>query len=74
MEADHASRYGDLPKTFARYLRLCARMAGVTDELELEDAIGIASFMVSVGQVPSMGTWVDGLVESSRANAMEGFF
>jgi hypothetical protein len=49
-------------------------MAGVTDELELEDAIGIASFMASVGQVPSMGTWVDGLVESSRANAMEGFF
>jgi len=71
---DRQRGHGCRPKTFARYLRLCARMAGVIDEIELEDALGIASFQVAMGRVPAVNSWVDGLVESQRADAMEGFF
>jgi hypothetical protein len=49
-------------------------MAGVTDEIELDDAMGIASFQVAMGRVPHPAAWVDGLIESDRANQMEGFF
>jgi hypothetical protein len=49
-------------------------MAGVHDEIELEDAIGLASFQVAAGRVPPPGQWVDGMIESAKANAMEGFF
>jgi len=66
--------HGCSPKTFARYLRLCALVAGVTDEIDLEEAMGLASFLVMTGKVPEPGRWVGGLVEWQRANAMEGFF
>jgi len=49
-------------------------MAGVTEEVELEDALGIASLLAGAGRVPAASAWVDGLVESGRADAMEGFF
>ena len=65
---------GRRPKTFARYLRLCARAAGETEQIDLEDAFGIASFLVSTGRVPPPGQWVDALVEEDQANVMEGFF
>ena len=49
-------------------------MAGVTDEIELEDAMGIASFQVAMGHAPPVNAWVDGLINAERADAMEGFF
>jgi hypothetical protein len=49
-------------------------MAGVMDEIELEDALGIASFQVATGLVPAPGQWVDGIINARQANAMEGFF
>jgi len=49
-------------------------MAGVTDEVELEDAMGIASFQVAMGRVPPPVTWVDGIIDQQQADAMEGFF
>jgi hypothetical protein len=49
-------------------------MAGETDEIELEDAIGIASFQVAMGRVPPASVWVDGLVESQHRDTMEAFF
>jgi hypothetical protein len=49
-------------------------MAGVHDEIELEDAIGLASFQVQTGRVPPPGQWVDGMIDQARADAMEGFF
>ncbi len=65
---------GHRPKTFARYLRLCSRLAGVTDEIELEDALGIASFQVAMGRVPPPDTWVDGLIEQAQSDRIEAFF
>ncbi len=65
---------GYRPKTFARYLRLCSRLAGVTDEIELEDALGIASFQVAMGRVPPPTMWVDGLIEQSQSDRIEAFF
>ena len=62
------------PKTFARYLRLCSRLAGVTDEIELEDALGIASFQVAMGRVPPPAAWVDGLIQQAQSDRIEGFF
>jgi hypothetical protein len=53
---------------------LCSRLAGVTDEIELEDAIGIASFQVAMGQVPPASKWVDGLIEQAQSERMEAFF
>jgi len=49
-------------------------MAGVTDEIELEDALGIASFQVAMGRVPAPAQWVEAIVDAERADAMEGFF
>jgi hypothetical protein len=50
-------------------------MAGVTDgeEIDLEDAIGIASFQVAAGRVPAATDWVDGLAEISAAERTEAF-
>jgi hypothetical protein len=49
-------------------------MAGVIDEIELEDALGLVSFQVAMGKVPPANLWVEGLVEAERLNVMEGFF
>jgi hypothetical protein len=49
-------------------------MAGVTDEIDLEDAVGIASFQVAMGRVPAPGQWVDGIIDARQADAMESFF
>lgn len=49
-------------------------MAGETDEIELEDAIGIASFLVAMRRVPPANAWVDGLVETRQRDSMEAFF
>jgi hypothetical protein len=46
-------------------------MAGVTDEIELEDAIGLASFQVAAGRVPPPARWVDGMIDQAKADAME---
>jgi hypothetical protein len=62
------------PKTFARYLRLCSRLAGVTDEIELEDALGIASLQVAMGRVPPPEAWVDGLIDQAKSDRIEAFF
>ena len=47
---------------------------GVTDEIEIEDAFGIASFLVAMGRVPPPLEWVDGVIEIAKAEAMETFF
>jgi hypothetical protein len=49
-------------------------MAGEADEIELEEAIGIASFQVAMGRVPPANAWVDGLVENRHRNSLEAFF
>jgi len=48
-------------------------VAGVTHEIDLEDALGIASFMVAAGRVPGPGRWVDGIVEQQQVEAIENF-
>ena len=35
-------------------------MAGECDEIDIEDAIGIASFYVAMGRIPPASAWVDG--------------
>lgn len=64
---------GDRPKTFARYLKLCTRMAGLKGEVEFEDAIGIASFLVTMERVPPAGQWVDSLITRARDEINRGF-
>ena len=49
-------------------------MAGVTDGIELEDALGLSSFLVAMGRVPPPGSWVDSVIDAQRSDAMEGFF
>lgn len=49
-------------------------MAGETDEIDLEDAIGIASFQVATGRVPPASVWVDGLIKTHQQDVMEAFF
>ena len=49
-------------------------MAGESDEIDIEDAIGIASFQVAMGRVPPAGAWVEGLVQAQRQGSMEAFF
>ncbi len=49
-------------------------MAGETDELDLEDALGIASFQVAMGRVPPAGAWVDGLIQGHQQDLMDAFF
>jgi hypothetical protein len=48
-------------------------MAGVTDEIDLEDALGIVSFQVAMGRVPTATAWVDGLAEASAGERTEAF-
>jgi hypothetical protein len=64
---------GELPKTFTRYLKLCARMAGLTGTVEFEDALGIASFLVAMGRVPPANLWVDSLVARAQDRVNESF-
>ncbi len=49
-------------------------MAGVTDAIDLEDARGIADFMVAMGRIPPLHMWADGLIEKAKANEVEGLF
>jgi len=49
-------------------------MAGERDEVELEMAMGVASFLVLTGRAPHPSAWVDSLIDSQRSDAMEGFF
>jgi hypothetical protein len=49
-------------------------MAGATEEIDLEDAIGIASFQVAMKRVPPPSAWVDGLTQARQADVMEAFF
>ena len=49
-------------------------MAGETDEIDFDDAIGIASFQVAMGRVPPAGAWVAGLIEAQQRDVMEAFF
>jgi hypothetical protein len=49
-------------------------MAGVTDEIDVEDAVGIASFLIAMGRVPAPAHWVDAMIEQDAAQTMEGFF
>ena len=59
---------------YLAFLRLCARMAGVTGEVELDDALGIASFLLAMGRVPPPSLWVEGLVQARQEETMEAFF
>jgi hypothetical protein len=49
-------------------------MAGETNEIDLEDAIGIASFQVATGRVPPASAWVDCLIQVHQQDFMEAFF
>jgi hypothetical protein len=49
-------------------------MAGECDEIDIEDAIGIASFYAATGRVPRASAWVDGLIQSQTRDDMEAFF
>jgi hypothetical protein len=49
-------------------------MAGETDEIDLEDAIGIASFQVAMGRVPPVSAWVENLSQAHQPDSMEAFF
>lgn len=49
-------------------------MAGETEAIDLDDAFGIASFLVAIKRVPPPSEWVDAMVEESLSNTMEGFF
>lgn len=73
MGGTHQRHDGERPKTFARYLKLCARMAGLTGDVELEDVMGIASFMVAMKRVPPVDAWVDSLIARARDQINESF-
>jgi hypothetical protein len=49
-------------------------MAGETDEIDLEDAMDIASFQVATGRVPPASSWVHGLIQAKQEDSMEAFF
>jgi len=46
----------------------------VTDEIEFDDALGIAQFQIAMGRVPAPGRWVDGMIDQAQADAMESMF
>jgi len=52
---------------------LCALVAGVKDEIALEDALGLASFLVLAGRVPPASVWVDEFVEERVDEQNEQF-
>jgi hypothetical protein len=41
-------------------------MAGIGGDVELEDALGIVSFMVSAGRIPAPAHWVDSLAQQAE--------
>lgn len=49
-------------------------MAGETEAIDLDDAFGIASFLVATNRVPPPSSWIDALIEEEQSNVMEGFF
>ncbi len=49
-------------------------MAGVTDAIDLDLAVDLASLMVAAGRVPPPSAWVDGLVAARQESLIEGFF
>lgn len=49
-------------------------MAGENEEIDFDDALGIASFLVATRRAPPASEWVDALIEEQQSNAMEGFF
>jgi hypothetical protein len=48
-------------------------MAGVTDEVDLEDLMGIITFLVAMGRVPAAAEWVEGYAARARSQGNEGF-
>jgi len=48
-------------------------VAGVTDEIDLEDALGLASFLVLAGRVPAASMWVDEFVQERAESVNETF-
>ena len=50
------------------------RMAGETEAIDLDDALGLASFMISTGRAPHPSEWVESLIGEEQSNVMEGFF
>jgi hypothetical protein len=49
-------------------------MAGETNEIDLEDALGIASFQLAMGRVPPASEWVESLGHAQQHDSMEAFF
>ena len=49
-------------------------MAGETEAIDLDEAFGIASFLIATRRVPPIGEWVDALIDEQQSNVMEGFF
>ena len=48
-------------------------MAGETEEIDLSDAIAIASFQVMLGRAPAASQWVDGLIAKATTGYNQGF-
>jgi hypothetical protein len=73
---DRRGDRGELPKTYARYLRLCCLVAGVhvDDGVSLDDAIDISSWMNFAKRVPPPSKWVDRAIENEADNEVEGLF
>lgn len=49
-------------------------MAGETEEIDLEDVMGIASFQVAMGRVPPPNAWVESLIQAQQQGSIESFF
>ena len=49
-------------------------MAGVSREIDLDEAIGIATFLVATGRAPHPGDWCDAAIVERQNNTMESFF
>ncbi len=49
-------------------------MAGIRDAIDIEDARGIAEFMVMAGRIPSVDQWADGSIDQQKTQAIEGLF
>lgn len=49
-------------------------MAGETEAIDLDDAFGLASFLIATKRAPHPGEWVDALIEEQQSDVMEGFF
>jgi hypothetical protein len=53
---------------------LCCLVAGISDEVDFEDALGVASFLVASGRAPAPAQWIDSIIDQAQADAMEGLF